>query len=126
MKILIADDSKPARMLTSRALKKYKVEMSEAADGEEAYEKMQSDSFDMVLLDNNMPKMRGVEVLQKLKEEGKSANVIMISARNDKATIDTAKDNGALDYIIKPYKMDQLVEKINETFEKLGKSVLTA
>lgn len=124
MHILIADDSKPARMLTSRALKKFKVDMSEAADGEEAYTKIKETTFDIVLLDNNMPKMRGTDVLQKLKEEGHAANVIMISARNDKATIDMAKSNGALDYIIKPYKMDQLVDKINETLSQLGKTVL--
>lgn len=124
MKILVADDSKPARMLTVRALKKYNLEISEASNGQEAYDLMSQQEFDLVLLDNNMPKMRGVEVLEKLQSESKKSNAIMISARNDKTTIDSAKENGAMDYIIKPFKMDNLIEKINENLGRLGKPAL--
>jgi len=125
MRILIADDSKPARMLTVRALKKFDVEILEASDGEQAYEQIKASEIDIVLLDNNMPKMRGIDVLEKLQAEGQSVNAIMISARNDKATIDSAKGFGVLDYVIKPFKMDFLVEKINETLQNLGKSTLS-
>ena len=126
MKILIADDSKPARMLTSRALKKFRVDMAEAADGEEAYEKMKVEEYDMVLLDNNMPKNTWCRCADETQRRGKISQCDHDFCSNDKATIGTARDNGALDYIIKPYKMDQLVEKINETFSKLGKSTLNA
>lgn len=124
MKLLIADDSKPARMLTVRALKKYKIEIFEASDGEEAYDILEEQDFDLVLLDNNMPKLRGVELLLRLQSESKKVNVIMISARNDKTTIESAKSSGAMDYIIKPFKMESLIEKINENLEKLGKPAL--
>lgn len=111
-------------MLTVRALKKYNLEISEASNGQEAYDLMSQQEFDLVLLDNNMPKMRGVEVLEKLQSESKKSNAIMISARNDKTTIDSAKENGAMDYIIKPFKMDNLIEKINENLGRLGKPAL--
>lgn len=124
MKILIADDSKPARMLTVRALKKFNVEIFEASDGEQAYELLQQEQFDLVLLDNNMPKLRGVDLLLRLQSEEKKVNVIMISARNDKSTIESAKASGAMDYIIKPYKMENLIEKINENLEKMGRPIL--
>ena len=125
MRVLIADDSKPARMLTVRALKKFDIEILEAGDGEQAYEQIKDSEIDIVLLDNNMPKMRGVDVLEKLQAEGHTVNAIMISARNDKATIDSAKEFGVMDYVIKPFKMDFLVEKINENLTKLGKTTLS-
>jgi len=125
VQILIADDSKPARMLTARALKKYSVELSEATDGEEAYQKIKHGNYDIVLLDNNMPLLRGIDLLAKLQAEGVPANAIMISARNDKFTIEMAKNHGALDYIIKPFKMEVLIDKINESLNKLGKPLLS-
>ena len=111
-------------MLTVRALKKFNIEIFEASDGEHAYDMLEQQDFDLILLDNNMPKLRGVDLLLRLQSEEKKVNVIMISARNDKSTIESAKDYGAMDYIIKPFKMDNLIEKINENLKKLGKPAL--
>lgn len=120
MKILIVDDAKPVRIICARELKKYRVEITEAADGEEAYEKILAESPDLVLLDNDMPKLTGTELLDRLFEEHRKVNVVMVTARNEDRMLDNAFRKGALHYLIKPFTGEYLVEIINISLERVG------
>ena len=85
-------------------------------DGVEAYEKIKANSYDGVILDVNMPKMDGLQLLKKLQEEKIKANVIMVSTlttKNAETTI-MALELGALDFVAKP---TNIIEAKGEDFK---------
>ncbi len=94
-------------------------------DGIEAYEKIKANSYDGIILDVNMPKMDGLQLLKKLQEEKIKANVIMVSTlttKNAETTI-MALELGALDFVAKP---TNIIEAKGEDFKNRLISVLTA
>ncbi len=94
-------------------------------DGVEAYEKIKANSYDGVILDVNMPKMDGLQLLKKLQEEKIKANVIMVSTlttKNAETTI-MALELGALDFVAKP---TNIIEAKGEDFKNRLISVLNA
>lgn len=94
-------------------------------DGIEAYEKIKANSYDGVILDVNMPKMDGLQLLKKLQQEKIKANVIMVSTlttENAETTI-MALELGALDFVAKP---TNIIEAKGEAFKNKLLSVLTA
>ena len=85
-----------------------------AFNGREALEKAGSIVPDLVLMDIMMPEMDGLEVLEKLKEDPSTSNipVIMLTARKSREDIQRAKDLGAVEYITKPFKAVEVVDKV--------------
>lgn len=120
LKILLVDDFEMIRSLLKQALKQLGyTDLTEAVDGMDAIEKINkaSDSgqpFDLVFLDWNMPKMTGIEVVQKCKSEDKHKNLpfIMITAEREQKSVVTALKAGVSDYVIKPFSPRQLSSKI--------------
>jgi two-component system, chemotaxis family, chemotaxis protein CheY len=108
-KILIAEDSQFMRNVLKDILSDYKI--VETSNGKEALEKYQSEKPDLVLLDIIMPEVDGIEVLKSI---GKEAKVIVISAVGQEKMVEEAKNLGALDYIIKPFENEKILEKIKE------------
>jgi two-component system response regulator PilR (NtrC family) len=102
-----------AQLLTSEG---YEVEIS--STGEEALEKFAPQSCDVVLLDLLMPGMDGIEVLQKIKKIDPGAAVIIITAYGSVETAIAAMKIGALDYIQKPFKHDELLRTIERAVER--------
>ena len=94
-KILIIEDDRKIRAILKEILEEKDHEVDEAADGEEGYRKLEQGSFDLCLCDIKMPKMDGLEVLEKSKEAGIGANFVIISAHGtiDVAAV-TATNNG--------------------------------
>jgi DNA-binding response OmpR family regulator len=80
--------------------------------GEEALTLFEKDSPDMVLLDISMPGMRGIDVLQHMKNQKANCGVIMLSAYGDDATIQEAMDLGAYCYIQKPMELTDLKARL--------------
>jgi len=119
-KILIADDSSAARILIKDILTLHNLVSTvlEANDGIEAVKQYCAHKPDLVLLDIEMPNMDGIEALRKIKEFDPQANVIMISAITESEIIDKAKQNGAHDYILKPFNSSKLVITIKENLGK--------
>lgn len=92
-----------------------------ASDGNSALHKMAKDRFDIALLDIRLPVISGIDVLKEIKSKYDLA-VIMITAIDD---VDTAVESmklGALDYIVKPFKLDTLNSRISAALEKNDKS----
>ncbi len=94
-------------------------------DGLEAYEKLKTKSYDGVVLDVNMPRMDGLQLLERLQKENIKATVIMVSTltRNDADVTIMAMERGAIDFITKP---TNIVEAKGEDFKKKLLSVLNA
>lgn len=110
-KILIVDDEEGARESLEVLLEDlYSIESVE--DGMAALEKIQKNDYDVVLLDVNMPKLNGIEILKRIKSYNETIHVIMVSAA-DRAREATASIKcGALDYITKPYEPEAILATI--------------
>lgn len=101
IKILIIEDERSLVDLLVTKLRKVGYEVEPAYDGEAGYEKIQSFSPDLILLDIVMPKMDGYEVLEKMNEEDIKIPVIVISNSGQPVEIEKTKKLGAVDHLIK-------------------------
>lgn len=118
-RILITDDDIDLRELLTEAVKNWGYEVSVARDGDEALRKLRMERFDIVITDLMMPGMDGLALLQKVKDLDKEILVIIITGY---ATIETAVkaiENGAYDYIAKPFRLDELMIVIKNACERL-------
>lgn len=120
LRILLVDDFEMIRSLLKQALKQLGyTDLTEAVDGVDAYEKItkakdDGQCFDIVFLDWNMPRMTGIEVVQKCKEDDSLKNIpfIMITAEREQKSVVAALKAGVSDYVIKPFSPKQLASKI--------------
>ncbi len=117
-KILVVDDEKSIRSTLREILEFEKYTVDEAKDGEEALEKITKEDYDLVLCDIKMPKIDGIEVLQKSKELGKDTQFIMISAHGNIETAVEATKKGAFDFIQKPPDLNRLLITLRNALEK--------
>ena len=111
-KVLIIDDEPGVRELISEALSLSEITAVQAADGLEALSHLRRERFDLLILDINMPKLDGLALLEKLRTEGMSVPVLMLSARADKADINQGLRTGADDYLTKPFSIEELVLRV--------------
>tara|TARA_Y100001972_G_scaffold129147_2_gene194541 strand:- start:8120 stop:9277 length:1158 start_codon:yes stop_codon:yes gene_type:complete len=124
-KILIVDDEKSIRETLKEILEYEKYQVNEAQDGEAAWEELSKNSYDVVLCDIKMPKMDGIELLDKAVNEGIDTPFIMISAHG---TIETAVDatkKGAYDFIQKPPDLNRLLLTVRNALDKSNLQVET-
>lgn len=117
-KILIIDDEKVIRATLREILEYEKYIVTEAQDGEEGLVKLQEEEYDLVLCDVKMPKMDGIEVLEKAKGLEKSPQFIMISAHGSIETAVEATKKGAFDFIPKPPDLNRLLLTVRNALEK--------
>jgi len=111
-KVLVIDDEPGVRDLISEALSLSEINAVSAADGLEALSFLRREKFDLLILDINMPKLDGLALLEKLRTEGMSVPVLMLSARADKADINQGLRIGADDYLTKPFSIEELVLRV--------------
>lgn len=117
-KILVIDDEQSIRNTLREILEYEQYEVDEAKDGEEGIKKLLSEHYDLTLCDIKMPKMDGLEVLDRAMEAGIESQFIMISAH---ATIETAVDatkKGAFDFIEKPPDLNRLLLTLRNALDK--------
>jgi two-component system chemotaxis response regulator CheY len=113
MKALVVDDSMTIRRIVIKALGMVGIsETVEATDGTEALQAVNEQSFDIILLDWNMPKLSGIDTLRAIRKAGNTTPVIMVTTEAEKARVIEAIKSGANDYLIKPFAPDQLAEKV--------------
>jgi two-component system, NtrC family, response regulator PilR len=117
-KILVVDDEKNLREFLEIMLQQDGYEVETAQDGRFALEKMKNSHFDLVICDVKMPEVDGIEVLKKAKENWADTEVIMITAYASTETAVEAMKQGALDYITKPFKVDEIRIIIERAFER--------
>lgn len=113
-KLLIVEDEEAIRRVLVKILKeddsKYQIEV--ASNGVEAIELIKNQDFDLVLCDIKMPKMDGIEVLEKTKSEKPELPVVMISGHGDLETAVETMRKGAFDYISKPPDLNRLLQTV--------------
>ena len=117
-KILIIDDEKPIRGSLREILEYEKYTIEEAQDGEEGLKMIADGQYDLVLCDIKMPKVDGIEVLQKAIESGFDGQFIMISAHGTIETAVEATKMGAFDFIQKPPDLNRLLVTVKNALEK--------
>ena len=114
-KIMIVDDSKTIRQQVSFTLTKGGYEVIEAEDGQDGIDKLNANSdIAMVISDVNMPNMNGLEMVEKLKSDGSTVPVIMLTTEGASDLIQRAKDAGAKGWLVKPFQPDQLVAAVTK------------
>jgi len=111
-KVLIVDDQAHVRNILDFNLKRFGYEIYVAADGETALKMANKESFDVILLDIMLPNMDGVEVLDIMRKTANPTPVIVVSAKGEQTDIIRALKAGARDYIVKPFNMEVLFQKI--------------
>lgn len=116
--ILIIDDEKAIRNVLKEILANEGFTVEEATDGEEGLKKVTSGSFDVVLCDIKMPKLDGIEFLQKVMESQSDVPVIMISGHGNIETAVDAVKKGAFDYISKPPDLNRLLITIRNALDR--------
>ena len=112
-KILTVDDSKMVRFIIAKAFQPYGCEVYEAGNGADALATAEALLPDLIFLDITMADMNGLVVLEKMRETKalKSTPVIMLTAESGRDNVLQIARLGVRDYLVKPFKEDQLVEK---------------
>jgi len=116
-KILVVDDEDIIRESLSYVLKNEGYVVEEATNGKEAYDKVVSNYYDLVITDIEMPQMKGIELLERISALTSQTLVMMITAYGSLDTAIKALRYGASDYILKPIEFDELLVKINRLLE---------
>jgi DNA-binding NtrC family response regulator len=117
-KVLIIDDEKPIRNALRDILEYEKMQVEDAATGTEGLQKLEKDKFDLILCDIKMPGIDGIEVLEKMMQQGNSAPVIMISGHGTIETAVEAVKKGAFDFIAKPLDLNRLLVTVRNALDK--------
>ena len=116
--VLVVDDEGANRYSVSKTLQKVGYMVSEAANGEQALETIQRQTFDVVLTDIRMPGLDGVELLRRIKEESPDIIVILMTAYASLGTAVEALRLGAHDYLIKPSSSQDIRQSVARGVER--------
>ena len=117
-RILIVDDEDIVVRSCLRILSGDEFDVEVARDGLEALVKVEEQDYDMLILDIMMPKMNGIEVLQRVKETHPDIDVIMITGLNEIDTAVKAMKLGAFDYLPKPFDPEEFELVVARAFER--------
>ena len=111
-KILVADDSETIRALLQTALESAGYEVDVAADGLSAHELGSAGVYDLIILDQLMPGLLGLDVIARWHEEGMKTPVIMLTGVDDDRTAVESFDRGVVDFVRKPFRIAELMARI--------------
>jgi PAS domain S-box-containing protein len=116
-KILIVDDEADIALILKLQLEDAGYGTVRAQDGFEALNCLGREDFSLVLLDIKMPRMDGIQVLEKLQETSPETAVVMMTAHGSENIAVESMKKGALDYIAKPFSTEDLLKKVERTLE---------
>jgi two-component system cell cycle response regulator len=123
-RVLTVDDSRAIRMIVTKVLTELNIEVDEAEDGEKGLAALDECLYDLVVLDVTMPVMDGPTMLQKLREAGHKVPVLMLTSESKRAVIAGCMKLGIDDYILKPFKNDELRAKVLKALKHEGAALL--
>ncbi len=114
LRVLVVDDEKGLRDMMSYALKRMKLEVETAENGEKGIAMALAGAYDVVVCDVMMPGLDGVAVLEILKRERPGLEIILVTGIPDEETAARAVKLGAFDYLAKPYNLLLLFELLEK------------
>ena len=125
MKFLVVDDSAMMRQKIINSFIQYKVDFDQAADGAEAlcFINIFGDDYDLITLDWNMPKVTGIELLEKMKALGIKIPVLMVTTESQKAEVVRAMLTGAKNYLVKPFDQPMIIGKVMDVLKACNKAL---
>ncbi|EOH74393.1 response regulator transcription factor [Enterococcus malodoratus] len=112
MRVLVVEDNRELALSVKKGLEQENISVDLAYDGEQGEEKAFVNSYDGILLDLNLPKRDGLEVLKNLREEEVESPVIIITARDEIEERAKGLDFGADDYLVKPFELLELKARL--------------
>ena len=112
MRLLLAEDERELSNALCAILKHNNYSVDAVYDGADAYAYGRTGDYDGIVLDIMMPKLNGIEVLKRLREEGVSSPVLILTAKSETDDKITGLDAGADDYLTKPFSMGELLARI--------------
>lgn len=118
MRILVVEDEYKLADLIQTRLKKENYIVDIALDGEEGLFKSLTDIYDLIILDVMLPKKDGFEILKTLKDNNTKSSILMLTARDSISDKLEGFENGADDYLTKPFHMEELVARVNIRLRK--------
>lgn len=115
--LVVEDEGKIARFLELELkYEGYGVEI--ASDGRSGFEKIQENHYDLILLDLMLPRMSGIEVCRRVRQNNKDTPIIMLTAKDDVSDKVMGLDMGADDYITKPFAIEELLARIRVALKR--------
>lgn len=119
-RILTVDDSKAIRMIVSKQVQELGFEVDEAEDGIQGLAKLEEITYDLVILDVTMPNLDGPGMLAKMREAGNKTPVLMLTSESKKSIMVDVMKAGIEDYILKPFKPEELKAKVLKVLKLTG------
>ncbi|HJP41514.1 MAG TPA: response regulator transcription factor [Dehalococcoidia bacterium] len=120
MRVLVVEDEEPIASAIERGLIKLGYAVDVAIDGAEALDKATVNNYDVICLDLNLPKVDGVEVCRRLREDRFGGAIIMLTARSSIRERVEGLDQGADDYLVKPFAFSELAARIRAITRRNG------
>ena len=120
MKVLIVEDEYNLADVIKERLEKEKLTVDIVEDGEEGYYYVSTNTYDLIILDVMLPNMSGFQILDKLRTDNINSKIIMLTARSTIEDKLNGLENGADDYLTKPFHMDELVARVNIQLKRNG------
>lgn len=112
MKILVVDDEVRIAEAIKQGLEQEGYAVDVEHDGEDGYNAARADEYDVIILDVMMPVMNGFEVAEKLRKDGNTTPILMLTAKDQSRDIVAGLDSGADDYLPKPFSFDVLTARV--------------
>ncbi len=112
MKLLVVEDDRAISDALREGLEDESYAVDVAYDGDEGYRSASADEYDVIILDVMMPEMNGYEVCRKLRAEGNTTPILMLTAKDQAQDIVEGLDGGADDYLPKPFNFDVLLARV--------------
>jgi len=112
MRILVVEDERKVANFLKRGLEEEDYEVECAYDGERALELLRGSDYDLMVLDLMLPRVGGLEVVRRLREEGRDIPVLMLTAKDSTEDIVRGLDAGGDDYLTKPFAFTELLARV--------------
>jgi DNA-binding response OmpR family regulator len=120
MNLLLAEDERRVRAFVARGLREEGFQVAEAADGQAALSLLDVGQFDLLLLDWMLPGTSGLEVLKALRSRSDTTPIVMVTAKDAVEDRVLALNEGADDYLVKPFAFDELLARVRAVLRRTG------
>jgi two-component system OmpR family response regulator len=122
MRVLVAEDDEGLRSVLARGLRESGYAVDAVEDGELALRYLETYEYEVAIVDWRMPKVSGLEVIQRLRRRGSALPILMLTARDTAPDRVTGLDEGADDYLVKPFHFPELLARVR-ALQRRGEAV---